>query len=175
MTQDSKKVQDAWSIGSNIFSICTALAPKAWRPPSKKGNAWPSTLCFDIFSCPGSSILDLGQSVSESLTHCHFRVLTQRVTFETWDPSDIWSEWCLDKNTKRQKYKNTKRQNDKMTKRQKDTKTKDKEQQLSSILRRQGSFALLQCFLCSFLFSLFNVFHMARYTGVSKWDTVLYS
>ena len=27
------------------------------------------------------------------------------MTFETWDPSDIWSEWCLDKNTERQKDK----------------------------------------------------------------------
>ena len=34
-----------------------------------------------VFSCPGSSIPDLGHSV----TGCHFRILTQRVTFETWD------------------------------------------------------------------------------------------
>ena len=46
-----------------------------------------------FFSCPGSSIPDLGQSLTEWLTHCHFRILTQRVTFETWDPLDIWSEW----------------------------------------------------------------------------------
>ena len=26
-----------------------------------------------VFSCPGSSIPDIGQSVSQSLTHCHFR------------------------------------------------------------------------------------------------------
>ena len=42
-----------------------------------------------VFSCPGSSIPDLGQWVTGD---CHFRILTQRVTFETSDPSDIWSE-----------------------------------------------------------------------------------
>ena len=45
-----------------------------------------------IFSCPGSSIPDLGVFVFV-VAECHFRILTQRVTFETWDPSDIWSEW----------------------------------------------------------------------------------
>ena len=54
------------------------------------------------------------------------------MTFETWDPSDIWSEWCVDKQTKRQKRQ--KRQKDK------------KRQQESLILRCQGSFALLRCF-----------------------------
>ena len=33
-----------------------------------------------------------------------FEFWTQRVS---WDPSDIWSEWCVDKNTKRQKVKKT--------------------------------------------------------------------
>ena len=46
-----------------------------------------------VFSCPGSSIPDLGHSLGQSVTECHFRILTQRVTFETSDPSDIWSEW----------------------------------------------------------------------------------
>jgi len=41
--------------------------------------------------------------VSHWLTECHFRILIQRVTFETWDPSDIWSEWFLDRKTERQK------------------------------------------------------------------------
>ena len=35
--------------------------------------------------------------VSGSVTGCHFRILTQRVTFETWDPSDIWLEWWVEK------------------------------------------------------------------------------
>ena len=56
-----------------------------------------------VFSCPGSSIPDLGQW----LGGCHFRILTQRVTFETWHHSDFWSEWCQDKKTKRQEYKKT--------------------------------------------------------------------
>ena len=38
-----------------------------------------------LFSCPGSSIPDLGQSVSDWVS----AILTQRVTFETSDPSDI--------------------------------------------------------------------------------------
>ena len=33
--------------------------------------------------------------VSASVSHCHFWILRHRVTFETWNPSDIWSEWCL--------------------------------------------------------------------------------
>ena len=32
------------------------------------------------------------------VSDCHFRIWTQRMTFEPWDPSDIWSEWCQDKN-----------------------------------------------------------------------------
>ena len=35
-----------------------------------------------LFSCPGSSIPDLGQSMSQSLSECHFRIWTQRVTFD---------------------------------------------------------------------------------------------
>ena len=58
--------------------------------------------------------------VSHSLTECHFRVSTQKVTFETWDLSDIWSEWCPDKKTKRQKDKKTKK---KQKKEPKDKKT----------------------------------------------------
>jgi len=67
--------------------------------------------------------------VSELVTGCHFRILTQGVTFETGDPSDIWSEWCPDKKTKRQMDTKTKRQKrqkkrQKKTKRQRDKKTK---------------------------------------------------
>ena len=77
-----------------------------------------------FFSCPGSSIPDLGHWLTQSLTHsvtdCHFRILTQRVTFDTWHPSDMSG----------QKYSKTKRQKDKMTKRQHDKKTKkDKKKQ----------------------------------------------
>ena len=42
-------------------------------------------------------------TLRHSVSQCHFRILTQGVTFETWDPSDILSEWCLDIKTKRQK------------------------------------------------------------------------
>ena len=39
---------------------------------------------------------------THSLADRHFRILTQRTTLETWDYSDIWSEWCLDEKPKRQ-------------------------------------------------------------------------
>ena len=55
---------------------------------------WPMTI---LFSCPGSSIPDLGQSLGATLEFRHKEWL-----FENSDPSDIWLEWCLDKKTKRQ-------------------------------------------------------------------------
>ena len=39
--------------------------------------------------------------VSEWVSNRHFRILTQRVTFETCVSSDIWSECCQDKKTKK--------------------------------------------------------------------------
>ena len=100
-------------------------------------------VCF--FSCPGSSIPDLGHSLTDWLTDCHFWILTQRVTFDTWDPSDIYcsmisgqkdkkitwqhgkkTTWHKDKKAKRQKDKKTKWQKDKMTKGQNDKRQKAK-------------------------------------------------
>ena len=63
-------------------------------------------------------------------------------TVQTFDQSDVKTGRQKDKKTKK-----TKRQ-----KRQKDKKTKYHDQKESSILRRQGSFAHLQCFFISFLF-----------------------
>ena len=60
--------------------------------------------------------------VSHSVSQCHFRILKQRVSYETWDPSDILSECCQDKKTKRQKDKK-----DKKTKRQEDKKKRQKD------------------------------------------------
>ena len=51
------------------------------------------------------------------VTDRHFRILTQIVTSDTSDPSDIWTAWCLDKKTKRQRDNMTKRQNTKTKKR----------------------------------------------------------
>ena len=65
-----------------------------------------------VFSCPGSSITLVGEWVS----HCHFIILTQIMTFETWDRSDIWMGRQKDKT--KTKDKNTKRQKDKRQKRQ---------------------------------------------------------
>ena len=56
-----------------------------------------------VFSCTGSSIL-----VTE--------FWTQWVTFQTWDPSDIWWERCPDKKTKKVKQRETKTQKSKKTK-----------------------------------------------------------
>ena len=51
-----------------------------------------NTIQFYIFSCPGSSIPTLGKGryrvaraarLAESVSDCHFRILTQIVTFET--------------------------------------------------------------------------------------------
>jgi len=92
-----------------------------------------------LFSCPGSSIPDLRQWVSGSVGQCHFRISTQRVTVETSDPSDIWSEWYLDKKTEKQKDKKTKRQKDKKTKRHKDTKTRNINQISHKIFNREIS------------------------------------
>ena len=39
-------------------------------------------------------------------TRCHFRISTQRVTFETWDPSDIWSERWAEKINGSQHFSN---------------------------------------------------------------------
>ena len=84
-----------------------------------------------------------------------------KVDFKTWDPWNIWSEWCQDKMTKSQKDNKTKwetdRQKDyntmnKKTKRHKYRYTevqKDKDQKESPTLWSQGSFALLRCFVCS--------------------------
>ena len=75
---------------------------------------------YFVFSCPGSSIPDLGQWV----THRHIRILTQRVTFETWDPADISvMSWQKDRKTKWQKE--------------------------SLILRRQGQFPTIAMFFPS--------------------------
>ena len=98
--------------------------------------------------------------VTDWVSDCHFWILTQRVTFDAWDPSDIWSAICLDKGqkdkkTKRQKDKNTQRQKGEKTKREKDKRKGPKRESL--ILWRQGSFALLQCFYLSVFWTFVNI------------------
>ena len=87
--------------------------------------------------------------VSDWVGHCHFRILTQRVTFETWDPSDIWPEWCQ----KRQKEKKKKRRQKNKTKngktkRQKYKRQKDKRQRPKRefIILTSGQFRTLSMF-----------------------------
>ena len=75
-----------------------------------------------LFSCPGSSIPDLGQSVSQSVSQLvpvilecgHKELLLTLETLQTFDQSDVWKK---DKKTKRQKPK---REFDIVTKRQKE-------------------------------------------------------
>ena len=101
---------------------------------------WNKT--WNVFSCPGSSIPDLGQWVSEWVSQS-----LPLLNFET--KSDFWHLKLfrhLIRVMSRQKDKKTKRQTDKNRKRQKDKKDKRKDQKESLILWRQGSFALLRCF-----------------------------
>ena len=106
------------------IAVISSSTGQNWTDISEECT-WNSTATIHlVFSCPGSSIPDLRQWVSQSVGQCHFRISTQRVTVETSDPSGIWSEWCLDKKTKRHKDTKTKTQNVKRTESQKDIKTK---------------------------------------------------
>ena len=116
-----------------------------------------------VFSCPGSSLPDLGQSLTEWVTHRHFRILTQRVTFETWDPSDIWSEWCLDKKTERQKDRKTERQKDRKTERQKDKRQRPKREYG---IATSGQFRTFAMFL---LWNTWNTFSPEFLTDSWPW------
>ena len=69
---------------------------------------------------------------------------------ETWDPLDIWSEWC---ETKRQKYKKTKRQKDEKAKGHKD---KETIREFTIVMSRQlRTLAVFwTCWVCIFFSSL---------------------
>ena len=66
---------------------------------------------FDIglFSCPGSSIPDLGESLTATLECWHKEWLLRLETPQTFDQSDVWTKIQKYKKTKGQKYKKTKR------------------------------------------------------------------
>ena len=99
--------------------LCKGLSPTCLQ--CKWNNLW-MLACF--LAALAALYLTL---VTDWVGDCNFRIFTQRVTFETSDPSDIWSAWCLDENTKRQKDKKgkkTKRQKDRKTTRQQDKNTK---------------------------------------------------
>ena len=116
-----------------------------WLRDAKPAQ-WAAINRFLFFSSyPGSLIPDLGLSVSHWVSHCHLRIFTQIVTFETWDPSDIWSDKKGKKKKKKKKRtKNTKKntkekknewdKRDKNAERQKDKKTK---KQKTEKLKRQ--------------------------------------
>ena len=120
--------------------------PSCWIPWRVHPKLYQRTLEFkgwDFLAALAALYLTL---VSDwvSQTDCHYRISTKRVTFETWDPSDIWFEWCLDKKTKkdrktdRQKGKKTKRQKDKKSKSQKVKKSKYKNVKKSKGQKRQN-------------------------------------
>ena len=69
---------------------------------------------------------------------------------ETWDPLDIWSEWC---ETKRRKYKKTKRQKDEKAKGHKDKETL---REFTIVMSRQlRTLAVFwTCWVCIFFSSL---------------------
>ena len=76
--------------------------------------------------------------VTHWVSQCHFWILTQRVSFETWHPSDIWSAWCPDKRQKDKKTKKLKDKKDKKTKRQKGKKTKQQKYEKTKDKRQRS-------------------------------------
>ena len=91
-------------------------------------------------------IPDLGHWLTHSLTHCHFRILTQRVTFETWDPfRHLIRVMSRQKEKKTKRQKRQKGQNTKRKKAKKGKNITDLDQKECLILWRQGSLELLRC------------------------------
>ena len=105
-----------------------------WCRPMNSGEGWNYLTWvitrWAVFSCPGSSIPDLGQWLTEwlpaTLEFRHKEWLLRHETLQTFDQSDVWTKTQKDRKTERQKYKKTKRQKDKKTKRQKVKMTRDK-------------------------------------------------
>ena len=120
---------------------------------ANRADAHRSSSSSYLFSCPGSSIPDLGQWVTDSVTDSvsatlefwHKEWLLRLRTLQMFDQQGVQTKRQKDKKTTWQKDNMTKRQHDKKAKRQK---YKDQE---SPILWRQGSFALLQCFFSAYL------------------------
>ena len=89
------------------LTICTFPAIENW-------NLWHCFFVVLLFPCQflvalAALYLTL---VSESVSECYFWILTQRATFNTWDPQTF----DQDKKAKRQKDKKTHRQKDAQTK-----------------------------------------------------------
>ena len=103
---DKQQIRNKYAI--LLTWMCCSLAVLICR-----GQNYPSIFVLFLAALAALYLT----SVTEWVNNRHFRILTQRVSFETWDPSDIWSTWCLDKKTKNKKTK--KRQKDKKSKRHK--------------------------------------------------------
>ena len=69
-------------LNSSSSSFSSSLPWRCIVGSLKSSSASPEVNIL-VSSCPGSSIPDLGQYVTDSLTDRHFRIWTQRVTFET--------------------------------------------------------------------------------------------
>ena len=71
------------------------------------GPRWCWWLSLVVFSCPGSSIPDLGRSVSHSLSATfefwHKEWLLSLQTLQTFDQHDVWTKRQKDKRQKDQK------------------------------------------------------------------------
>ena len=107
----------------SLLGLFLAVQTRVWQL-----NRWPCQLwqhsqflrCFVVyvvlllffvvyvFGCPGSSMpsLVVTYSLTATLEFRHKEWLLRL----GWHPSDIWSEWCLDEKTIRQKDKKTRRQ-----------------------------------------------------------------
>ena len=81
--QKQFKIQRGIYVLSTILSklFCVTLIYHSLFVLDKIGLLSKSNI---ILSCPGCCTPTL-----EVVTHCHFRIWTQRVTFETQEPSDI--------------------------------------------------------------------------------------
>ena len=80
---------------------------------------------YSFFSCPGSSLIDLGQSLTDSVSATfefqHKEWFLRLQTFQTFDQHDFKTK---NKKTKRQNDKKTNAEKGKRTKGQKEKKTK---------------------------------------------------
>ena len=66
------------------------------RPMCINTIYWVSSNYFDCSESYTAWFL-AAQAALHLTLPCHFRISTQRVTIETWDPSYIWSRACIDK------------------------------------------------------------------------------
>ena len=101
-------VQPFLNIGHNFGNIC--FLKKLQLFLGTKSGSYSSQKCQfhclagliqwarRVYLCPLFALFKtpLTLLTNCAVGECHFRISTQKVTFETWNPSDIWSEWQND-------------------------------------------------------------------------------